>query len=191
MAITRSALEKLLEDVSRYPELRESVQGALDAQNPADFWVPFKKALDPTYSIRIRESALAGLAKLFAHDVLTGSDEIEQDLTESFAALLFPKSFSLESVFYENDIPTFYIKKFTLIDQIIVTVLNAFQTYSSGEESVQLQGMKFFLTVITNAKVAVHERTLVCVLQACFAIYAVSVKNNSNHVTAKVPAPLI
>ncbi|KAI8924147.1 hypothetical protein BC831DRAFT_436660 [Entophlyctis helioformis] len=74
-----------------------------------------------------------------------------------------------------------------LIDDIIATVIASASSLHAGpaEDAMQLQVLKVLLTAVTSAACEVHERSLVRVLQVCFAIHAAAQKNSANDVTAR------
>nr|KAJ3422159.1 Brefeldin A-inhibited guanine nucleotide-exchange protein 1 [Polyrhizophydium stewartii] len=74
-----------------------------------------------------------------------------------------------------------------LIDEIIAAVIGSInnQHASAAEDALQLLVLQVLLTAVTSTECEVHERSLVRVIQACFAIHASGAKNSTNEVTAK------
>eukprot|EP00842_Homolaphlyctis_polyrhiza_P003487 jgi/Hompol1/4139/HPOL_003490-RA len=74
-----------------------------------------------------------------------------------------------------------------LIDEIIAVVVNSInnQQANAAEESLQVHVLQVLLTAVTSTECQVHERSLIRVIQTCFAIYASAGKNTANEVTAK------
>lgn len=138
----RAQLELLLDLVARYPDQRSVVQECLAKPSlaPPEYWPAYHALLLNTLPLRIRETALASLAKLLATESLDFNCPLALD--PEFTQILFAAN-SLSALFQSP----FLVSTFTLVDQVVLAIVNC---CNPTEETVQLQVIKVLLTLVTN-----------------------------------------
>ncbi|XJO76512.1 hypothetical protein BDV3_007023 [Batrachochytrium dendrobatidis] len=116
----------------------------------------------------------------------TGTQYIESAST-SFNHPVNSPTKSAAELASETSIGKQLLQNTFLMDEIISTVISSInnQQSNAAEEALQLQVLQVLLTAVTSTECEVHERSLLRVVQICFAIHANGQKNSVNEVTAK------
>lgn len=143
MVLIGTIVEQLIQEVARYPDLRDSLENCRENISSNSDFVSVWPALKPLLVFpvcRIREVALSQISKLFAHEIVTVV-KIATDLTPQIESLL-----NAHSVL--SDLK-FNIKDYYLGDEILVGVCQSLLPIVEPE--VQLQGIKLLLTVISSS----------------------------------------
>ncbi|KAJ3386305.1 Brefeldin A-inhibited guanine nucleotide-exchange protein 2 [Lobulomyces angularis] len=163
------------------------------------YWTPLKLACNPNLPAKLRQVAVDSLQKLVAHKLLRGSAPLSKETNLKMNRRISVVNQSNKDTNVNMDIELINrpasidqdskdSQQFYLIDEIIYTVCNASPlaspTTNSSEDEVQLQIIKFLLTLLTTTTVEIHTNTLLRCIQTCFSIHLNS-KNLVNQVTAK------
>ncbi|KAH9246365.1 hypothetical protein BASA81_016080 [Batrachochytrium salamandrivorans] len=118
---------------------------------------------------------------------MPSSESVAQNSEMGSSAGTVQASKSAAALASETSIGRQLIQTEFLMDEIISTVVLSInnQQANAAEEALQLQVLQVLLTAVTSTECEVHERSLVHVVQVCFAIHANGAKNSTNEVTAK------